>query len=91
MSKIFAYNFGFGGSFDDVDEKPIRERITTYFEQRDDAKLLEFVGNTTPPNGDIMRVRVEMDSSGAGDAVIDDLKERKLDNGVYIIQGGPDD
>lgn len=89
MIRVFHYNFGFDGELSEVDEEKVKEAISEYFSNRDDVELIRFIGNQSPPPTDIMRVKVETTHS-VGYDIIEDLKDRELDHGVYIIQGGPD-
>ena len=57
------------------------------FDGRDNMEIVEFVGNTTPPPGDIMRVLVEAPRSTGYD-VMQDSDAKNLPHGVSIIQGG---
>lgn len=87
----FTYNFGPSRSLEEVGEENVKETISNYFDNRIDAHLVEFLGNKTPPSGDIMKVRVK---ARDGYGIIDELAGERIqmdgDDYVYIIQGGRD-
>ena len=90
--KVFTYNFGFDGNLDEPGkEEEVKSTIRDYFDSRDDTELIEFTGNPDNIPADIMTCRVRVPVSGYD--IIDDLKGytgTNLDNGLYIIQGGPE-
>ena len=85
----FGYNFGGFRDIDEIGEENVKDSIRQYFDGRDNMEIVEFVGNTTPPPGDIMRVLVEAPRSTGYD-VMQDSDAKNLSHGVSIIQGGVD-
>lgn len=91
MVDVFTYNFGFDGSLDERADE-VKSAIRNYFNDREDAELVEFLGDVDSVSADVMKVRVRLTGETNGYQIIDDLKgpTNTLENGVHIIQGGPE-
>lgn len=91
MGSVFTYNFGFDGSLDERADE-VKSAIKNHFNDREDAVLVEFLGDVNSVSAEVMKVRVRIADGHNGYQVLDDIKEsgNALENGVHIIQGGPE-
>lgn len=91
MVDAFTYNFGFDGSLDERADE-VKSAIKNFFNDREDAELVEFLGDVKSVPAEVMKVRVRIADGHNGYQLLDDIKESAdpLENGVHIIQGGPE-
>ena len=88
MAQTNYFDFGYKGRMEEVGTENAKKIISDFFGERTDAKIAGFVGNSSPPPGDIMRVEVR--TTGGTAHIVEDLKgEFRYGADLSFVSVGP--